>query len=292
MADKMDTCWMNIVVAGILLGQSMIGLLSRFASGSSQSRQPEILILAFLFAGLVIPSVHRLTGTREWILLAHSMMCLISGWSPLILLIFIDWIIGERLLPVNLESFGGVVAILALFTLSFVVESGLSFEASRSLTMKFSSLYLLVFSLIRILDQHGVSQRVRVELLDESFNTDSNWKPILSVVVIDVCVIESFEICGREAPIPKDDTPTLSPRAETAPDTATSESTEEELVDQWYYLDLRGFVQGPFPSGVMRSWYHSGFLMDELLVSTRGHDPSSFRTIEYLKSDRTIPFFV
>jgi hypothetical protein len=290
--DRIDLCWINVAVAGILLGQTMVHIIHRFEISEPRPSMVATLIYTTCGLGFVMPLVRFMDGMREILLLAHSVMSILSGWSPLTVPLTVDWIIGERLVPAKVESCGGILVVVTLFGLSFLVESGMSFEKSRNLTTKASSLVLLVHSLMRLIMMYEKSNAPKIDFIDASCNTNSN--PVLSIVTEEVCVVEPPPIRELvETPIPKR-AATLSPRAETTPETATSDGGETEG-DQWYYLDLRGFVQGPYSSDVMRSWYMSGFLMNDLLVSNNVEDRSSFRTIEYLKSHRTataIPFFV
>lgn len=37
--------------------------------------------------------------------------------------------------------------------------------------------------------------------------------------------------------------------------------------DKWYFCDMDGNVQGPFPKSAMREWYEGGYLSHNLLIS-------------------------
>ncbi|KAM3715672.1 GYF domain-containing protein, partial [Dirofilaria immitis] len=52
-----------------------------------------------------------------------------------------------------------------------------------------------------------------------------------------------------------------------------------DYVDEWYYVDPKNAVQGPFPTVHMQAWYKLGYFTSELRVRHRQNPDSSFITL-------------
>ena len=166
--------------------------------------------------------------------------------------------------------------------------------------MGMSSSLLLIVSVVRINSRYGHMMKPLTQYVDKGTSPDpiARKLPVLTLEVTTPFILEPYYVPET----PKRVESVVSPRAETTPSDFSqahwfAESTTSDLEsesEQWYYQDLRGYLQGPFPSELMRRWYLAGFLMDDLLVSNRGDEPETFTTIAHLKAiDRhgnQIPF--
>lgn len=263
--------------------------------------EPDLVFILSCLLGLGTALLHPGAGIRDFLLLVHSLVGLILGVLLFPVVLSIQWLNGERLTPIKLDPLGGILVLALLLCVSFWMDSCLQIESFHPFAMRISSTALLVNTVIRLSDRFRRGASSPLCYVDVGSSTDLLIidRPELSIETTEMTMIDIPEIVSET---PKRVESIVSPGAETTPsdfsqahwfaDSIASELDSEP--EQWYYEDLRGCLQGPFSSEIMRRWYLAGFLMDDLLVSNKEAEPDTFVTIAHLKAlDRhgnQIPF--
>jgi hypothetical protein len=291
--DRMDVAWINVITAGILLGQGMIiRVISSYPIQGLYAIQPSVAFALSCVVGALISSFTLSGGIREAFLFVHAVLGILFNYSILSVVVCILWVTGEPLVPKDAQASSFLLIISVLLGISFSLELALSWEDSGHLLSKIVLLGLILHSVIRLINRYDRYVQV-VRTGDACTNTESSC---IHLGIQSTEYIEIEEPSDQETP--KASTPPLSPQAETTPSDLSlhwfPESTtdlETDELDTWYYIDLRGVVRGPFDAERMRRWYLSGFLKEDLLVSNRPDKPFIAIKIRKEKSDIfTTPF--
>lgn len=246
----------------------------------------------------VLYSVYGLShGIRPAALFAHACAAILIHRFPLSLLLGIDTLICECTRPVSGSRELAVVALL-FSVVTFITLWGLSDPKASALSGLISSLLVILVSHQELREIWG--SNIRASHHNVAINTELQEKQrYLQIVKHPHCAIEGeIELLS---PIVKgmvdqspfaETTPSLFARSPLITD-STSSDVDVDRENDWYYVDLAGSVQGPFPGHLMRHWYESGFLLDELQVSTQKEDRRGFAAISHLKKayGGSIPFF-
>ncbi len=266
-------------------------IVKRYNAPGLSTLEPDTLTMLSCLLSSGTARLHPGPGIRDSLLLAHAMTGVVFQAHPLALMVCIQWLIGERLTPIKLDPIGGLLVVALLLCVSFWTDSCLRIESLQPIATRTSSAFLLVYAVMRLSFRVSAKAKPIAQSVHVGTNTDPMVpdRPKLS--------FESTEPFLMECPSYLLETPKLmqsvaSPRAETTPSDFSqanwfAESLSSDLdtdPDQWFYEDLRGYVQGPFSTDMMRRWHRAGFLQDDLLVSNRGADPVSFTSIAHLKA--------
>lgn len=237
-------------------------------------------------------------GIRDLALFAYACATIVTKMFPVSLLLGIDMLIRDC--PRSSSGRTSKCAVVSLVWGAFALITllGLSHKPASSATSLISSLVLFLASHRKLLpiresidkpSQHHIAtntepqySRPNLRIVNHLHFTTESEAELLSPFVKGILEESSLA----------ESTPSLISPAPFITDSISSDADFDREND-WYYVDLSGSVQGPFPGNLMRYWYESGFLLDELLVSTQKADRREFAAISHIKKayGGQIPFF-
>lgn len=294
----MDKKWINVIVSGTLFGQGMSIHLSSGSLSGLYSSSSAVSFIVQISLG-VLSSISGLThGIRDFALFAYACATVVTKTFPVSLLLGMDSLIGDCILSSSgrRSEFATVSLLWGGFALMTLL--GLSHKPAYSSTSLVSSLVLLLASHRKLLaiwesidkpSQHHIAtntepkdRRPNLRIVSHLHFTTESEIELLSPIVKGIL---------EKSPLAESTRSLISPTPFITD--SISSDTDVERENDWYYVDLTGSVQGPFPGNLMRHWYESGFLLDELQVSTQREDRRGFAAISHIKKayGGQIPFF-
>ena len=257
-----------------------------------------IRLMLYTVLALFMSSFETPCGICDCLLWTHACAGITGFISPMALPLGI-----RRLLSIGCGLRGDIyirapVLLFIVLTTSLVTDIGLSFHGSKWWTIIMSSVFMVTHIGVAYFLQQPEKLHTGSVVSEASVGTELIIPEVITCTLVQTeptvieCIVEAVE-----TPAPKQEaqedlgSPGEGGAAASTPSEMGSQlnwlfdsnegadgassgppTPAHSAPSEWFYIDLSGDQQGPFPADLMRTWYASGFLTDDLLVSS---DPQS-----------------
>lgn len=291
--------WQYAMITGILLAQSfsdLTGEVSIFPLGEMELQSVFRLVVSILL-GIAMSTLACPRGIRDSVLLAHACACICGFVSDLSLALAIEKVLWWVSAPNGKEVMSSLLYMpgvaLCSFCLEILLSDFASYETSAKVTGVWIGAVLASVWAYRIFPKRNI-----IQYRECAAGTRLRVLEITRTEAVTIISANEVEATSPLPKVAKQVEKVSSPIAETTPSDfsetrwvldLTDEDEEEKIVspDHWYYIDLSGSIQGPFSTKLMRTWYNSGLLRDDLRVSRKlAREESSYASIGNVRAQR------
>ena len=238
----------------------------------------------YTLLAIVLTNVTAPNGICDCLLWTHACVGFTGYISPLALPLGVSEI-SHLKEEVSIGAYARAPAVLFLLAASSMVTYiGLSVEYSRYWTIIVSSLYMALYVGKSYFNSLDLSLKPLPPPTVLVFTVETTEAVCIGAPLCLDFACMTTEIAENVVPtspeIPSKDESFASTPLTTVPATPMAVPIRTVApvfvpAAEWFYLDLKGKVQGPFSTHEMKVWYRANFLPPDLLVANN-REPSAF----------------